>query len=101
LHCFTGNLKLVKRIENNGWFLSIPTNIVFSSHFQAIANQTSISNILTETDSPYLSPIKGERNEPSLIKHTIKKISEIKSLDYKEVENIIFMNFQRLFLEKN
>lgn len=100
MHCFGGNLKLVKRIENNGWFLSIPTNIVFSSHFQAIVNQTSISNILTETDAPYLSPIKGTRNEPSFIKHTIKKISEIKSLDAKEVENIIYMNFQRLFLEK-
>ncbi len=100
MHCFGGNLKLVKRIENNGWFLSIPTNIVFSSHFQAIVNQTSISNILTETDAPYLSPVKGTRNEPSFIKHTIKKISEIKSLDAKEVENIIYMNFQRLFLEK-
>lgn len=100
MHCFGGNLKLVKRIENNGWFLSIPTNIVFSSHFQAIVNQTSISNILTETDAPYLSPIKGARNEPSFIKHTTKKISEIKSLDTKEVENIIYMNFQRLFLEK-
>ena len=100
MHCFGGNLKLVKRIENNGWFLSIPTNIVFSSHFQAVVNQTSISNILTETDAPYLSPVKGTRNEPSFIKHTIKKISEIKSLDAKEVENIIYMNFQRLFLEK-
>ncbi len=101
MHCFGGNLKLVKRIEDNGWFLSIPTNIVFSTHFQTIVNQTSINKILTETDSPYLSPIKGERNEPSFIKHTIKKISEIKSLDYREVENILFMNFQRLFLEKN
>lgn len=100
MHCFGGNLKLVKRIENNGWFLSIPTNIVFSSHFQAIVKDTSISNILTETDAPYLSPIKGTRNEPSFIKHTIKKIAEIKSLDVKEVENMIYMNFQRLFLEK-
>ena len=45
--------------------------------FQKIVEETSISQLLTETDSPYLSPFKEERNEPSFIVETIKIISKI------------------------
>lgn len=99
MHCFSGKLKLAKRAENNGWFFSIPTNIVFSSHFQSLVKEVSTNQILTETDSPFLSPIKGERNEPSFIIYSVKKISEIKALDITETENILFMNYQKIFLK--
>ena len=101
MHCFGGNFKLVKRIQDNGWFFSIPTNIVRLLHFQQIVEQTSMSQILTETDAPYLSPFKDKRNEPSFVVETIKKISEIKKLDEEEVKNLIYMNFQKTFLKNN
>ena len=100
MHCFTGNFKLVKRIQNNDWFFSIPTNIVRLLHFQKIVEQTSTSQLLTETDSPYLSPFKEKRNEPSFVVETIKKISEIKKLEQEEVKKLIYMNFQKTFLKK-
>jgi len=100
MHCFGGNFKLVKRIQDNGWIFSIPTNIVRLFHFQKIVEQTSISQILTETDSPYLSPFREKRNEPSFVVETIKKISEIKKLDEEEVKKLIYMNFQKNFLKK-
>src|SRR3989344_4585985 len=59
----------------------------------------NLNQILTETDSPYLSPYKDKMNEPSFIIETIKKISEIKNLDKEEVEKIIFMNYQKFFLK--
>ena len=65
MHCFSGNMKLVKRIEDNGWSFSIPTNIVFSKHFQEIVERVNLSKILTETDAPYLSPFKGKKNQPA------------------------------------
>ena len=100
MHCFNGNFKLVKKIQDNGWIFSIPTNIVRLFHFQKIVEQTSISQILTETDSPYLSPFREKRNEPSFVVETIKKISEIKKLDEEEVKKLIYMNFQKNFLKK-
>ena len=100
MHCFSGDFKLVKRIENNGWFFSIPTNIVRLSHFQNIVKEVSLSQLLTETDSPYLSPYKEKQNEPAFIVETIKKISEIKKMDEMEIKNIIYMNFQKIFLKK-
>jgi TatD DNase family protein len=99
MHSFTGSMKLVSRIQNNGWTLSIPTSIIYSTQFQNIVDKTPISQILTETDSPYLSPIKNKRNEPSNIVHTIKKISEIKKLEKDEIEKLIFMNFQKFFVK--
>jgi TatD DNase family protein len=97
MHCFSGSMKLVKRIEDNGWMFSIPCNVVFSEHFQSLVRQVSISQLLTETDAPFLSPVKGERNEPKNISYTIDKISEIKKLDREEVEKMIFMNFKKMF----
>lgn len=97
MHCFSGSMELVKRIEDNGWMFSIPCNVVFSEHFQNVVRQVSISQILTETDAPFLPPVKGERNEPKNVAYTINKISEIKKLDREEVENMVFMNFKKMF----
>ncbi|MFH1210411.1 MAG: TatD family hydrolase [archaeon] len=99
LHCFSGSRKLIKRCEDNGWMLSIPTNITFSEHFQMMAKEVSMSQIMTETDAPFLPPIKGERNEPANVRYTIKKIAEIKKLDEKEVENMVYANYQKFFLK--
>jgi len=100
MHCFSGNFKLVKKVENNGWFFSIPTNIVNLLHFQKIVSEVSLNQLLTETDAPFLSPHKDKRNEPSFIVETIKKMSEIKQMNETEIKNIIYMNFQKIFLRK-
>jgi TatD DNase family protein len=96
-HCFSGGYKLAKRIEENGWSVSIPCNIEKSEHFQGVVNLLSINNLLTETDGPYLAPRGESRCEPAFIKKTIKKIAEIKKMDETEVENNIFLNYQKLF----
>jgi TatD DNase family protein len=99
LHCFTGNLKLVKRAEDLGFNFSIPTVITRLKHFQEVVERVSLSNILTETDAPYLGPFKNERNEPAYITETIKIISKIKKITEDETKKIIFSNYQKLFLK--
>jgi TatD DNase family protein len=98
MHCFHGKFKLVERIIENGWYITIPTNVVRSEHFQKIVKEIDISRLLTETDAPYLSPFKDKRNEPAFITESIKKIAELKGMDQEEVKNNMFLNFQRLFL---
>jgi len=97
MHCFGGNMKLVKRCADNGWYFSIPTNVIFSQHFQEVVNRVGINQLLTETDAPYLGPVKGERNEPANVKFTVGKIAELKGIMYEECENNIFLNYRRLF----
>jgi TatD DNase family protein len=97
LHCFCGKQKLVSRAQDNGWCLTVPTNVVRSQQMQYIAETTDINKILTETDSPYLSPFPDKRNEPCFVIEAVKKIAEIKRMDVKEVENNIFKNYLSVF----
>ena len=55
--------------------------------------------ILIETDSPFLAPIplRGKKNEPSFLKYTLEKLSQLKSLSISELENITDKNFEKLF----
>jgi len=97
MHCFSGRKHHIKRIKDNGWFFSIPCTILRTQHFQQIVLDAPLENILTETDSPYLSPTIGKTNRPDNIKYTIAKIAELKGLTKVEVQNIIYNNYQRVF----
>lgn len=97
LHCFCGKFKLVKKAEDLGFLFSIPPNIIRAQHFQKIVEQVSLSQLLTETDCPYLSPFPNTKNEPAFIFEAIKKIAEIKKMTIDDTSNNIFMNYQRLF----
>lgn len=97
MHCFSGKKSLVKRINDNGWFLTIPTNVVRSHQFQFIADYTPITQLFCETDSPYLSPFREKQNEPAFVIEAYKKLAEIKKMDLNEVINNIWMNWQRMF----
>ena len=97
MHCFSGKKPLVKRITDNGWFLTVPTIAVRSFQFQDIAKNVPITQLFCETDSPYLSPYKGQTNEPAFVAESYKKIAEIKGMDINEVINNIYMNWQKVF----
>ncbi len=97
MHCFSGKQSLVKRIRKNSWWFSIPTNIVRDEHFQRIVKETPISQLLTETDAPFLSPFKDKKNEPAFVTETIKKIADIKKLNHVDVINLIWKNTKYVF----
>lgn len=97
LHAFHGNMKLVNAAAEAGFYITIPTNIRRSSHFQAIAKELPLSRLLTETDTPYLAAEKEGESEPSHIAPTIARIAGIKGMAAEEVANIIYNNYQRLF----
>jgi TatD DNase family protein len=98
MHCFCGSLKLVDRIVKNKWSLSIPTNITFSEHFQKVVERVDLNNLVCETDSPFLHPVKGIRdNEPANIVESYRMIAKIKKISLKECEENIEQNFKRLF----
>jgi TatD DNase family protein len=97
LHCFCGRKSLLKEAAELDFYFSIPTNVVRAENIQNIVKIVNINRILTETDSPFLSPFKGKRNEPAFVVEAVKKIAELKGFDEKEVENNILLNYKRLF----
>jgi TatD DNase family protein len=97
MHCFTGGMKLCERVVKNGWYISIPTNVVYNSQVQDIAKKVPLQNLFCETDCPYFNPFHDKRNEPCFIVEGYKKIAEIKGLETEEVEEQIEENFRKLF----
>lgn len=98
MHCFSGRFSLVKRIADNKWHLSIPASINYSDGFKKIAKEIELDRLFCETDSPYLHPEKGKRdNEPANVVFVYKKIAEIKEINLKEVEKKIEENYRKLF----
>ena len=98
LHTFWKPSLVDKAIEIN-CYLSIPTIVYRDPGFQKIVKEIPLEFILTETDSPYLDPIeKGKAvNNSWKIIYSLEKISEIKDIDRKEVEEIIFNNFVKVY----
>ena len=97
LHCFSGNFKLIKEAKEIGCYFSIPTNIVRSQHFQKMIEILPKERILTETDSPYLSPHANKTNESSFIVETIKLISLIWKESIEKVESKLENNFKEIY----
>lgn len=97
LHCFSGNFKLIKKAIELEFYFSIPIILIKSEHFQRLVNEVPRNKILTETDSPLLSPYKDKKNQPAYIKETIKKLAEIWKISEKEVETQIEKNTKHVF----
>ena len=95
-HCFMGKLSIAKKIADSGHFVSVPTNVVFSSGVQQIAKEIGLHSLVAETDAPFLSPFKGKRNEPAFVVEAVKKIAELKKMKIEDVEEIIFGNSKRI-----
>jgi TatD DNase family protein len=98
MHCFCGKKPLIEKAAALGFYFSIPTNIVRSDNFKKLVKIVNINQLLTETDSPFLSPFEGIKNEPAFVIESVKKIAEIKEFTVEDTANTIWMNYQRLFL---
>lgn len=97
IHCFCGNMKLVKKAVEIGCYFSIPCSLKRMQNFLELLKIVPKERILTETDAPYLSPFEGKTNEPAFIAETIKEISKIWNLSIEETEKQIEKNSFKIF----
>ena len=101
MHCFTGSTEFAKKIMNFNSFFSASGIITFknSINLQNTFKEIPLNRLLIETDSPFLSPVpmRGKKNEPSFIHFTLKKLSELKNTEVKELDIITSNNFNKLF----
>lgn len=81
---FLTDRKVLERVLENGWMVSINTLILRSKDVRKIARDLPLDRIMLETDSPWLGP-EGERNTPLAARQVAEKISEIKKLEFGKV----------------
>ena len=101
MHCFSGSYDFFKNMENLNSYFSASGIITFknSLELQDTFSKIPHNRLLIETDSPFLTPIplRGKKNEPSFIKYTLKKLSELKAVNETEMDNLTTNNFETLF----
>ncbi|KAM3572210.1 hypothetical protein VYU27_005791 [Nannochloropsis oceanica] len=95
-HCFSGKVKLGKRIAEAGYYLSIPSVVNRSESFKKLVKELPLEQLLTETDSPYQGPEKDMRNEPMTVPIGVAAIAAVKGITQEEAMMIIRANFRRL-----
>lgn len=70
-----------------------------NSTLSTVLKQTDLSNIIIETDAPYLAPVpyRGKRNESSYTLKVVEKLAEIYEISIEEVGDITTENAKKLF----
>ena len=98
VHCFTGTLEQARKYIALGFYLGI-NGIIFKFNIDEVIKEIPLENLVVETDCPYLTPRAEsyKRNEPIFIKHTIKRIAELKGISFEEICEKTTENSKRLF----
>ncbi|WP_099210822.1 YchF/TatD family DNA exonuclease [Thermococcus henrietii] len=85
-HSYAGSVELAKEIVENGHVIGINTGIVFIPEVRAVAEAIDVDYLLAETDSPYMSPFKGQRNVPCNVRVAVEWIAKLQGLEFEDVE---------------
>ena len=99
-HCFSGTAEQALQIMAMQFLLGIGGVITFkNAGLDKVIEQAGISNIILETDAPYLAPVpyRGKRNEPAYARIVAEKISIITGNTIAEIEQLTTANAIRLF----
>ena len=73
--------------------------LTFTSDYDEVVRFLPLDKIMTETDSPYATPVpyRGKRNEPIYVKEVVKKIAELRGENEKSIAKAILDNSKLLF----
>jgi TatD DNase family protein len=100
LHCFSSPRMLPTALGRD-WYVSFAGNATFPKavDLRLAATQVPPERILAETDSPYLAPqpVRGKRNEPANVVHTLAVLAQARGEQPAELERQIGRNAERCF----
>jgi TatD DNase family protein len=100
LHCFSSPHLLEPALER-GWYVSFAGNASFPKAvgLRLAAREVPADRMLVETDTPYLAPqpVRGKRNEPAYVMHTLAALAQARNDDPGELGRQIERNADRCF----
>jgi TatD DNase family protein len=105
-HCFAGDIEYLEKVLDLGFCVGFDGNITYKglapgedTALADLVKKTPLERIITETDSPYLTPEphRGSRNEPSYVIIVAQSLAKIKDTSLDEVDKITTANARRIF----
>jgi TatD DNase family protein len=102
VHCFTGDTAQARTfVDEFDLYLGIGGVLTFpnASGLRDAVRALGSRKLVLETDCPYLAPVpmRGRRNEPSLIKHSAAKLAEVLGMRFDDLIAVTDANARRLF----
>lgn len=101
MHCFSGSKETATELLKLGFYLSFGGSVTFKNarNVQEVATLVPTDRILTETDSPYLTPhpFRGQTNEPKNVALVAQKIAELKNIDVAVIAERVKNNAKDIF----
>ena len=101
MHCFCAGPDVARRVLDSGGMIGINGNVTFRNAelIRETCRYCPLDRILAETDCPYLSPVpmRGKRNEPAYVAHTVAKIAELHGCTPEEAALATTLNARRFF----
>jgi len=101
MHCFSGSVELAHQYIKLGAKLSIAGPVTFKNAHKLVdvVREIPISELLIETDAPYLTPEphRGKRNEPIYVEYVCRKVAEIKGISFEEAAKATMKNAKEFF----
>ena len=100
-HCFVEDGEAARWITGGGGQLSYSGVITFKrfGHTHETATLADLSQIVVETDSPYLTPVpfRGQQNTPFYVRYVAETLADIKQISYDECVRKTTDNARRFF----
>lgn len=101
MHCYSGSLEMAPLFIKENFYLGVDGPVTFSNakEIVKVVKEIPLSWLLSETDSPYLTPhpYRGKENQPKYIPLIVEKIAKIKGMEITEVAKVLLENAQKLF----
>lgn len=101
LHCFSGSVETAREILKLQMYIGFGGAITFKNARKAVEVMEALplEKLLLETDCPYMAPVpmRGKRNDSTLIPYVAEKIAEIKGVSPQEVIDAATKNTKELF----
>jgi TatD DNase family protein len=100
MHCFSSPHLLPTALER-GYYVSFAGNVTYknATDLRLAATQVPPDRLLAETDCPYLAPqpVRGRRNEPAYVLHTLAELARVRGVDQADLEAQIERNASACF----
>lgn len=98
-HWFKGDSKTIQRMAENEYYISITPDVLYEEEIQQLVQFYPLQQIMVETDGPwpFEGPFTGKMTHPSMMKESIKIISQIKKLSIDEGYHHVFYNAKSFF----
>lgn len=99
-HCYGGTLREAEEVLALGFHLSFTGVVTFRNYAGPdIVRAVPPDRLLLETDAPYMTPVplRGRRNEPAFITHTLLRIADMRGETAESLATSTTRNARTLF----